>query len=448
MQHCQAANRRPMQTQANSTSVLIVCRDFLPYLPTLGGVIRVLKMAEFFESRGIKTFIVAAKGVPIDFFGYEELVGRLDVTYVHDAHKAYTSRRSVRARSTPGSSARKGLLPLILARVERFASSAVPPDPTVFFNGGIYKACLDLIEKHQIRNVIASSPPHSIQLVGYRLKRRLGSRINLIVDYRDSWNCRSLFRRRPFPAQALNLYLESLVLRSADCLSYVSPPMLEKLKKRFPTLPANTVLVMNGFDASALQSHPQPGQIRRARAEELTIGYFGSFDSGPRSYADPRLMLTAIERARLPIRIIVYGTYQNIPNALQSSQVLEIRAPVPHIQTPEFMAQMDALLFLHSDYDDSDEVVSGKLFDYIAARRPILVAGSPNMEAAKIVLHNRLGCVADLRDEEQLVATLRSMIESKRNGSLAACSQENAIQFTRARQYEKLLPALIGDPAR
>jgi glycosyltransferase involved in cell wall biosynthesis len=448
MQHCQAANRRPMQTQANSTSVLIVCRDFLPYLPTLGGVIRVLKMAEFFESRGIKTFIVAAKGVPIDFFGYEELVGRLDVTYVHDAHKAYTSRRSVRARSTPGSSARKGLLPLILARVERFASSAVPPDPTVFFNGGIYKACLDLIEKHQIRNVIASSPPHSIQLVGYHLKRRLGSRINLIVDYRDSWNCSNLFRRAFFPTQAINLYLEKLVLRHADHLSYVSPPMLEKLERKFKTLPPHKMLVMNGFDAGELQSEPLTVRAPHAASAPLTIAHFGFFDSGPRSFRDPQLLLNAIENARLPIKMVVYGAYRNIPDALRINQAIEIRAPVPHAQATALMSRMDVLLLLHSEYLDSDEVVSGKLFDYIAARRPILVAGSPNMEAAKIVLHNRLGCVADLRDEEQLVATLRSMIESKRNGSLAACSQENAIQFTRARQYEKLLPALIGDPAR
>jgi glycosyltransferase involved in cell wall biosynthesis len=425
-----------------NASVLIVCRDFLPYFKSVGGVIRVLKMAEFFQSQGVNTFIVTAKGQFIDFFGYEDLVKQLNVTYVPDRYKLYTTNKTQPATkhtAPPGGFGR------LRASVEQFVSRSIPPDIGVFFNGGIYSACLRLIETHEIRNVIVSSPPHSIQLVGYRLKRRLGSRINLIVDYRDSWNCRSLFRRSPFPAQAVNLYLEALVLRSADCLSYVSPPMLEKLRRRFHTLPANTVLVMNGFDASALQWHPQPGQTPRAAAEELTVGYFGTFDSAPRSYADPRLMLSAIEKARLPIRIVVYGTYQSIPHALKSNQVLEIRAPVPHSKTTEFMAQMDVLLFLHSDYDDSDEVVSGKLFDYIAARRPILVAGSPSMEAAKIVRENGLGYVADLRDEEQLVVTLRSLMESKRNGSLAACSNENAAQFTRARQYERLLPALIGD---
>lgn len=435
-----------MTTNA-TTSVLILTRDFPPYYGSLGGVIRTLKLAEYLQSAGIQTFVVAAKGVPIDYFGYEGLVATLNVTYVDDHYKRYMNLKqrpaSVKHRAPQSSTIRPtGLSSRALLSAEHAVSGAVPPDLGVFFNGGLYAAAASLIERYSIANVIVSSPPHSTQLIGLRLKRRFGSKIKLFIDYRDSWNTTRLFRKTYKLSQLLNKHLEKRVLRNADHLLYVSSPMIEKLRINFSHLPPASTLVMNGYDDQMLTM----ARATHVRADSnqgmLTLGHFGSFSSSLRSFRDPTLLVQAIANHELPIRIKLYGTYSAPPQDENLRHTIETHEQVPHAQALDTMARMDVLLLLHSQYEDSDEVVSGKLFEYIAARRPILVLGSPDMEAARLVRDHGFGYFADLRDERQLVRVLRLLIDKKAKNDLIPASTESIAPFSRQHQYAKILPAL------
>src|SRR5690554_8223668 len=46
---------------------------------------------------------------------------------------------------------------------------------------------MEIIAKEDIYNVITTSPPHSVQLIGLKLKTQLKNKINWIVDFRDPW---------------------------------------------------------------------------------------------------------------------------------------------------------------------------------------------------------------------------------------------------------------------
>lgn len=61
--------------------VLIIARDFIPFSSTLGGILRVLKMAEFFNSQGFDVFILSAEGEKISPFGYQKAVKNLNIYY-------------------------------------------------------------------------------------------------------------------------------------------------------------------------------------------------------------------------------------------------------------------------------------------------------------------------------------------------------------------------------
>jgi glycosyltransferase involved in cell wall biosynthesis len=61
------------------------------------------------------------------------------------------------------------------------------PDPRIGWKKYGYKKAMEIIEAEGIQNIITTSPPHSAQLIGLKLKRKLKEKVNWIVDFRDPW---------------------------------------------------------------------------------------------------------------------------------------------------------------------------------------------------------------------------------------------------------------------
>ena len=84
----------------NRKAVLVIVRDFPPYFSSLGGVIRILKMCDFLRNSEIAVHVVAAAGLEISYFGYEDLVKRITIHYVPDVLQRYNNQRSTTFAST------------------------------------------------------------------------------------------------------------------------------------------------------------------------------------------------------------------------------------------------------------------------------------------------------------------------------------------------------------
>ena len=60
------------------------------------------------------------------------------------------------------------------------------PDPRRGWNKYAFRKAVELIQSEGIKNIITTSPPHSTQLIGLKLKRKFPE-INWIADLRDPW---------------------------------------------------------------------------------------------------------------------------------------------------------------------------------------------------------------------------------------------------------------------
>ena len=97
---------------------------------------------------------------------------------------------------------------------------------------------------------------------------------------------------------------------------------------------------------------------------------------------------------------------------------------------------------LHSAREGADEVVTGKIFDYMLARRPILVAGPKGMEAAKIIDEHNLGYTIDINDPAIMRSKLEVIHNAWQTDSLISYTVDDISQFSRQIQYQKLLTIL------
>lgn len=425
--------------------VLIIVREFVPYCLSLGSSMRILKMAEFFMQNGIEVFILAGKCWKISYYGYEKLVRDMKVKYVPDLLFIYHAGgyESLNKNDIKKQSLIKRLNTKFIIFVMKFIAFFDPifvPDMFVCTNYLYYKKATELIEKEKIKNVVISSPPHSIQLIGPLLKKKYGNKINLIIDYRDSWNLMR-FRKMLYPLRHISEYLEKKILKNTDYFIYVSSPILNKINKNYFDITKKSLLVMNGYDEN-IRIDNWNGNVR---SSVLTLGHFGSIYENPRYHRDLTLFFKALLKFNGKIKLCLYGDVI-ISKKWQDKMrgILEIGGNLPHIEALKMMKKMDVLLILHSRRDEwADEVITGKFFDYVFAEKPILLVGPTNMEVAKMIEKDGLGYVADIFSEESMLKTLDKIYKDWETGKLVKYKRENFKHYSRQYQYRKILEILI-----
>jgi len=121
---------------------------------------------------------------------------------------------------------------------------------------------------------------------------------------------------------------------------------------------------------------------------------------------------------------------------------VEIHEHISHEEAIQKMKQMDVLMLLHSDKTDSDEVIPGKLFEYILAEKPILAIGPKDMQSSRIVRDNALDYTIDLYQDREINHKIQSLYQSWKENSLISYVSNDHPQFSRQYQFSRLLPIL------
>ena len=422
--------------QDYNRKVLIIARDFLPYFPSLGGVIRVVKMAQFLQEQGWDVYVLCSRGEEISYFGYKNIVSKLKVVYVNDKLQRYYNKQAI---VNTGSKEEIKTSSSIMQGLKNLINDFCIPDKGIFFVNRYVKEASKLILENNISTLIVSSPPHSTQLIGLNLKRKFGNKIKLIVDYRDSWNTTAIFQKRYWLAKKISLNKEKEVLRIADKFTYISRPMLGKINSTFMDISNKSLLIMNGFD-SRMNNEVT---VTVPTNKELTIGYFGGISDHPKSFRNPTRFFNVVSKLSDNINLVFYGsTVLNMKWKECLGDKLKINETIAHTEALELMKTMDLLLVVHSESMGGEEVLTGKIFDYFLAQRPVLVVGPKNMEAARLVRENQLGYCLDIFNEDEMVKGLQEIHRDWQQGQLVSYSLDDVVKFSRQQQYAKLLEIL------
>lgn len=421
-------------------SVLIVTYGFPPHIKSLGGAIRMLKLAEYLQNNGCKVKVLCARTPHVDTFGYDELLASLSITYVDDP-VAMAGARVFAGQPGPDKGA-PSLLGRIKNRLKRYVIEGLTPDTALLTVGRMKRAALAIAQAEPGLTVITSGPPHSIHLVGAWLKRRMPS-IHWLADYRDSWNGSSLFRKDTAVLQKLNERFERQVLGQCDNFTYISQPMLGKaIGYSDASLAAKAHLIANGFDASILQHFP----LKETQEGPLRLGYFGAIDDGKDSYRNPECLFEIVETMpEASICLEFYGTISISPVWQQRlGRRLLIGSRLTHRDVFKKMAEMDALLLLHTREDGADEVVTGKVFEYVASRLPIVSVGPAQMAVNDLLKEDRSLFCANHSDPQALRDMLTRLVELKACRALPPREAGQVQSFSRERQFSMLLDLITA----
>ena len=282
------------------------------------------------------------------------------------------------------------------------------PDPRVGWVRPSVRFLKKYLREHPVDAVVTTGPPQSVHLIGLRLKKELGLR--WIADFRDPWTEMFYYKHLGLSAAADRRHrrLEQAVLGGADKIISVSPPVAADFQARTKT---PVVLITNGFDESDFRSS-EVNTPQRPRAE-IRLVHTGLFaaDGNPLNLWDAlaeRCAADADFRARLQIRLAgkVDAAITDAIRARGLGDNLVELGYLPHDETVREQRAADILLLPLRREPEYAKVLPGKIFEYLAARRPVLGIGQEDGAAASVLRDAAAGEMFDWDKKEELLAFL------------------------------------------
>ena len=308
------------------------------------------------------------------------------------------------------------------------------PDPKIFWVKSSVNFLQNYLKDHPIDVIISTGPPHSMHLIAQKISKK--NNIKWIADFRDPWTdlyYNNEFKQLSF-AKEKNKKLEKSVLENANCVLTVS----HSLKKDFLKTAKNVAVITNGFDSEVLQDE------NVVLDSKFTISYIGLLpkQSNPVVFFKVlKKLCDANDEFKNDVQLLFVGDISSEvrleieKNTL--AEITQIKGYVPHKESIEFQKKAQVLLLLIPNVPKSAGILTGKLFEYITAKRPILALGPENGDLAVILQNTNAGVVIDHQNEAKLSIEILRLYQQFKEGNLTVNSK-NLAQFHRKNLTEQL----------
>lgn len=277
------------------------------------------------------------------------------------------------------------------------------PDPRKGWNRFALEKARDLIQNGEIDCIITSSPPHSTQLIGLTLSEEFG--IPWIADLRDPWTD-IYYYKQFYPtwfAHKLNLRMEKTVLEKASFATTVSPALKDLFAQKIKTSAEKIKVITNGYDLDDFQNLPAAPSNRH-----FVITYVGTLADIYPLEAFLKAFKQFIEKhSEVVLRFIgtVSPEHRKKIGTIPEKNI-ELIPYVDHRRAIEYMSSSSVLLLIIPDNKNNKGIVTGKLFEYMAVRRPVLLLGPLDGDAAELIRTSKAGEILEPDNSEGILQLL------------------------------------------
>lgn len=295
------------------------------------------------------------------------------------------------------------------------------------------------IEEHGIETVITTGPPHSVHLIGLNLKNH-SNKIEWIADFRDPWTSIGYHKELKLTSSSASLHkkLEKQVLQLADQIIVTSATT----KIEFQEITNQPIhVITNGYDVEKIE--------KRALDNRFSLSHIGSL----LSERNPRVLWKALyelikehEDFRKDFELKLIGKVSDeIVEALHEFKLDKHTNLVGYVSHTEALIQQrisQVLLLIEIDSFETVGIIPGKLFEYMAAERPILAIGPEGADFSKIIKETNSGVFCQYDEKDKIKDTLLQMYRQFQNNELKV----HAIglqYYSRKKLTEKLVNQII-----
>jgi glycosyltransferase involved in cell wall biosynthesis len=302
------------------------------------------------------------------------------------------------------------------------------PDARKFWIKPSIKFLVNFIRENPVDAMVSTGPPHSMHLIALGVKNKLN--IPWLADFRDPWTGIDFYHQLRLTRMADNKHkkLEQTVLSSADRVTTVST----NWSKDLIALHNRKVdVITNGFDPDDFPKNEQ------SLDKKFTITHIGSLNKD----RNPEFLWSVLKNicrenpqfeADLEIKFIGktdIAVFDQLHKVGLSDKAIKIDY-MPHKEVIAETSRSQVLLLLINHTPNMAGIIPGKIFEYLAARRPILTIAPEDGDSAKIIKESGAGFVIDYNDSISLKKVILEMFDKFKKGTLSLPSA-SIDQFSR-----------------
>jgi glycosyltransferase involved in cell wall biosynthesis len=320
------------------------------------------------------------------------------------------------------------------------------PDPQVAWILPAFLKSLYIVRQAGVALIYTSSPPHSTQVLGLLLKQ--ATKLPWVADFRDPWT-EGIRRQQAYRGnrgrRRFEEALERAVLTRADHVVVTTEKTPEQFLGKYPSVAAEKFSVItNGFDPDDAALTPSTLPLLDPREFNLTLtgNVEAMFDARP-FFRTLRELLDedAATWARLRVNFVgtKRGKYDDYLKQCQLDSHVRYIGYVPHATSLQYLAESDVLFLCQIPvYESASTKLSGKLFEYLHMRKPILALTLPGL-TADILSRSGLGTVVNPNDRVGIKQALRELYRQHKLGQTPVVPDDAYIEsFNRMHQTQRL----------
>ena len=293
------------------------------------------------------------------------------------------------------------------------------PDPRRFWVGPTSRYLISYLRENPVDAIVSTGPPHSMHLVALAVHRATGT--PWLADFRDPWTNIDFYSSLMLSGWADRKHraLEREVVTTASKVVVVTPSM----QREFAELGAREpVLIPNGYDEADL---PPAGSV--PVDDTFTIVHVGLLNRD-RDHAAFWQALSALcarrsdVAAALRVRFVgkVDHSAREAAAAAGLADRLEVIDYLPHAEVVAHQRRARVLYLPINRTPNAKGIVTGKLFEYLAADRPVLCVGPPDGDAAAILVESGAGVTLDFDD----VSGIERWLEARFDGGAESTGRD------------------------
>jgi len=290
------------------------------------------------------------------------------------------------------------------------------PDARKFWIKPSVKFLKKYLKENPVDAIISSGPPHSMHLIALRLKKDL--EIPWIADFRDPWTNIDFYPELLLTSLADRNHhrLEKSVVTTADCVVTVGSKMTEEYK----LLGGKWVeTITNGFDTSDYDNESVDLD------KEFTLAHFGTINKARNPIVLWEALKQLINENPELGKFLKLKFIGRVDTSVLSSlkefgllSYLDKAEFIPHNQVVIKERQSQLLLLLINNSPNAEGILTGKIFEYLAANRPIVAIGPPKGEVADILKETNAGDIAGFDEVSKLKNIIHNYFQHYRNSTL------------------------------
>lgn len=317
--------------------------------------------------------------------------------------------------------------PSVFSKVKQYVGNYVRgnffiPDPRILWVRPSVKLLSEYLQQKPVDVIVSSTPPHSLHLIAQKLSAKFN--IPWLADFRDPWLEVLRFHNFNTSEAGYNKHkqLFNRVINTADAVVVAH----ESVRQNFATQTTKPVtLITNGYDNDDI-INSKPAQLNTDKFNLVFVGIFYNILNSTAFWKALSNLVKTNKAFADKLQITFVGKqHSDITNDINAFGLLpycDFKGYLTHTEAVGYEKAADALLLFTPADKEFKYVIPGKLFEYLAVKKPILCIAAAENDSAQITANTNAGYVIPPDNETEIATVLESVFDLFTKGKLQVTS--------------------------